>query len=121
MLSSRLLLALRQYWVQVRPQGGWLFPGRDKRRPLSRMAVCKALTKATRRLKLKKRVTAHVLRHSFATHLLETGGDIRVIQRLLGHASIRTTERYTQVSCKHVARVRSPLDLLGTKAGAVLG
>ena len=73
-----------------------------------------------KKAKLKKRITAHTLRHSFATHLLELGTDIRIIQVLLGHASIRTTSRYTQVSQKQIASVKSPLDLLGTKRGAVL-
>ena len=80
-----------------------------------------ALKEAVKKAKLKKRVTAHTLRHSFGTHLLELGTDIRVIQALLGHASIRTTARYAQVSSKHIASVKSPLDALGTKRGAVLG
>lgn len=107
--------------MQVRPEGGWLFPGRKKGTHLSASAVRKALNEAVRSAKLKKRITVHTLRHSFATHLLETGTDIRVIQALLGHASIRTTARYAQVSTRHVASVKSPLDLLGTKQGAVLG
>jgi len=121
MLSTRLLGLLREYWVKVRPQGGWLFPGRKEGSHLTPCAVRKALDAAVRSLKLKKRVTAHVLRHSFATHLLEAGTDIRVIQVVLGHASIRTTARYAQVSAAHVARAKSPLDLLGTKQGEVLG
>lgn len=121
MLSERLLAILRDYWRQVRPEGGWLFPGRTPGQPIRPHAVGKALQKAMRTLKLKKRVTAHTLRHSFATHLLEAGSDIRLIQVLLGHASIRTTARYAQVSATHVARTKSPLDLLGTKQGAVLG
>jgi len=121
MLSTRLLLALRAYWAQVRPEGGWLFPGRQKGTHLHSTAVNKALKDAAHSVKLKKRVTAHTLRHSFATHLLETGTDIRIIQVLLGHASIRTTARYTQVSKKHVASVKSPLDLLGTQRAAALG
>jgi len=80
-----------------------------------------ALKKAVKATKLKKRVTPHTLRHSFATHLHEAGNDVRFIQVVLGHSSIRTTARYTQVSQRHVARMKSPLDLLGTKEGAVLG
>ena len=121
MLSPRLLAALRAYWGKVRPSGKWLFPGRSQGRPLSAAAVNKALKTAVRAVKLKKRVTAHSLRHAFATHLLESGNDIRLIQVLLGHASIRTTARYAQVSRKHIARAVSPLDLLGTAEGAVLG
>lgn len=121
MLSPRLLAALRAYWAKVRPSGGWLFPGRSKGHHLSAAAVNKALKAAVRATKLKKRITAHSLRHAFATHLLETGNDIRLIQVLLGHSSIRTTARYAQVSRKHIARAVSPLDLLGTAEGAVLG
>jgi len=121
MLSPRLLTALRRYWVEVRPTGPWLFPGRKQGTHLSPAAVQMALRKAVKAAKLKKRVTPHSLRHAFATHLLETGNDIRLIQALLGHASIRTTARYAQVSRTLVARAKSPLDLLGTQAGAVLG
>ena len=121
MLAERLLLALRAYWAEVRPAGGWLFPGRKQGTHLHPTAVRWALKGAVKKAKLKKRVTTHVLRHSFATHLLEAGTDIRVIQVLLGHASIRTTARYAQVSAKHVRTVKSPLDLLGTQAGAILG
>jgi site-specific recombinase XerD len=121
MLGDRLLLALRAYWAQTRPTGSWLFPGRKPGTHLTPDAVNKALKEAVRATKLKKRITAHTLRHSFATHLLEAGTDIRIIQVLLGHASIRTTARYAQVSAKQVAKVRSPLDLLGTRQGAALG
>jgi integrase/recombinase XerD len=121
MLASRLLAALRAYWIQARPEGEWLFPGRKAGTHLSPAAVRKALREAVKATKLKKRITAHALRHSFATHLLEAGNDIRIIQVLLGHASIRTTARYAQVSSKHVAAVKSPLDLLGTRQGAALG
>jgi site-specific recombinase XerD len=120
MLAERLLEGLRQYWVKVKPEG-WLFPGRKKGTHLHPTAVRWALKEAAKATKLRKRVTPHVLRHSFATHLLETGNDIRLIQALLGHASIRTTARYTQVSAKHVATVKSPLDLLGTKKALALG
>ena len=120
MLPERLLLELRAYWARVRPTDGWLFPGGKKGRPISQSAVSNKLKEAVVKLKLNKRVTAHTLRHSFATHLLEAGTGIRQIQVLLGHASIRTTARYTQVSKKHIAKVKSPLDLLGTRQGAVL-
>jgi len=121
MLPARLLTALRAYWEKVHPEGEWLFPGRAKGSHLHPTAVNCALKEAVKKVGLKKRLTAHTLRHSFATHLLELGTDIRVIQELLGHKSIRTTVRYTQVSTKHIARVTSPLDVLGTKRAAVLG
>lgn len=70
------------------------------------------LSRIGRRAGIQKKVTPHVLRHSFATHLLEAGTDIRYIQELLGHASTRTTEIYTHVSCKDLARIRNPLDSL---------
>jgi site-specific recombinase XerD len=120
MLADRLLEALRTYWVRARPADGWLFPGRKKGKHLSSGAVSLALKEAVKRAGLKKRVTVHTLRHSFATHLLEMGTDIRIIQVLLGHASIRTTARYTQVSRQQVGRVTSPLDVLGTEQGSVL-
>jgi site-specific recombinase XerD len=112
MLSECLLEILRAYWVQVRPQGGWLFPGRKAGEPITRAAVAKALHEAATKAKLRKKVTPHLLRHSFATHLLEAGTDIRTIQVLLGHSSIRSTARYTQVSARHIGRVKSPLDKL---------
>lgn len=121
MLSERLLAMLREYWKRARPGDGWLFPGRGKGTHLHPTAVRWALKNAVRRVKLNKRVTAHTLRHSFATHLHEMGNDVRFIQVVLGHASIRTTARYTQVSDKHIAAVKSPLDVLGTKQAASLG
>lgn len=121
MLSERLLKMLRGYWSQVRPGHGWLFPGRRNGTHLNPSAVRWALAEAVNRAKLKKRVSAHTLRHSFATHLHELGSDVRFIQVVLGHASIRTTARYTQVSKKHIAAVKSPLDVLGTQGAAALG
>lgn len=112
MLSERLLAILRGYWAQQQPQGGWLFPGQKPGNPITRSAVEQAIHKAAAKAKLRKKVTPHLLRHSFATHLLEDGADIRVIQVLLGHSSIRTTARYTQVSARHVGSVKSPLDKL---------
>ena len=120
MLADRLLVTLREYWCAVRPTGPALFVGATGE-PLRADAVRRALHQAARRCGLHKKVTPHVLRHSFATHLLEVGTDIRVIQVLLGHRSIRTTAGYAQVSARHVGRTRSPLDLLGTPGGEVLG
>jgi site-specific recombinase XerD len=121
MLSRRLLCFLRRYWRKVRPAGPVLFPGRDGAHPIHRASVHLAFRAAVATAGLARHVTTHTLRHSFATHLLETGADLRVIQALLGHASIRTTSLYAKVSTRLVGRTRSPLDLLGTKEGAVLG
>lgn len=116
MLSPRLLACLREYWRAVRPPGTLLFPGSTPEVPASARTVREALHEAAAKVGLTKRVTPHVLRHCFATHLLEGGTDIRVIQMLLGHGSIRTTARYTQVSTRHIARTKSPLDRLEGQA-----
>lgn len=121
MLPERLLAALREYWRAERLTGLRLFPGRGPGRCVSPEAVRDALRKAVAACGLTKRVTVHSLRHAFATHLLEDGTDLRTIQELLGHNSIRTTVGYLHVSAARIARTRSPLDLLGTPAGAVLG
>ena len=121
-LPERVLFMLRRYWVAARPQGPELFPGKEPGRPISVDAVRHHLHAAALKAGLQKRVTPHVLRHSFATHLLELGTDIRVIQMLLGHSSIATTLRYARVTPEHVARVQSPIDLLGTaRAKKALG
>jgi integrase/recombinase XerD len=111
-LSQRLLLCLREYWRAARPKGDYLFPGARPDVPLGPGGVRQALKRALEKVGIKKRVTPQGLRHAFATHMLEDGTDIRVIQVLLGHGSIRTTARYTRVSTKHVASVISPLDRL---------
>ena len=111
MLSPQLLAILRTYWRLARPRE-WLFPGRDESKPIDVQvlhAACRSATKATG---LAKRVTVHTLRHSFATHLLESGVDIRIIQVLLGHNSLSTTARYTQVATTTIAKTRSPIDRL---------
>jgi site-specific recombinase XerD len=120
MLSERLLDVLRTYWKVARPEGPFLFPGAIPGRPITTDAVQRVLHKVVAQGHFTKRVTPHSLRHCFATHLLETGTDIRVIQRLLGHASLQTTARYTKVTERHIGRTKSPLDLLGTKEGKVI-
>ncbi len=120
MLSHRLVVCLREYWKQTRPPKPWLFPGNKPDRPVSAASVRSALQKAANTTGLRKRITPHVLRHSFATHLLEAGEDIRTIQVLLGHGSIRTTARYTQVSTTHIGKTKSPLDLIGSPKGDLL-
>ncbi len=112
MLSPRLLATLREYWRVRPPRGPYLFPSPRPDRPLSRMAVFRLVRCAARRAGLRKRVNPHMLRHCFATHLLEAGTDIRVIQVLLGHRSIRTTARYVMVSRGQIGTVTSPLDAL---------
>src|ERR1700681_1781483 len=112
MLSAQLLGILRTYWRLARPQH-WLFPGRDETKPIDVQVLHAACRSACAAAGLAKRVTVHTLRHSFATHLLESGTDIRIIQVLLGHAHLSTTALYTQVATTTIANTTSPLDRLG--------
>ena len=121
MLSPTLLGTLREYWRKARPSGPLLFPSPRTGRAFSPKAVRAAIHAAARGAGVEKRVTPHVLRHSFATHLLEMGTEMRVIQQLLGHSNIRSTTIYAQVTSSLVKRTRSPLDVLGTPGAAVLG
>jgi site-specific recombinase XerD len=111
MLSVQLLRILRTYWRLARPKH-WLFPGRDESKPIDVQVLHSACRSACAAAGLAKRVTVHTLRHSFATHLLENGTDIRIIQVLLGHGNLSTTARYTQVSNALIGRTESPLDRL---------
>lgn len=111
MLSPQLLGILRTYWRLARPRS-WLFPGRAETRPIDRQVLYAACRSACAAAGLDKHVTVHTLRHSFATHLLEDGADIRIIQALLGHSNLSTTARYTQVASHTIAKTISPLDRL---------
>ena len=110
-LSPELLAMLRRYWVDSRQRGPLLFPGRTGR-PVHIDVIRRALRATVRESGIKKRVTLHSFRHGFATHLLEDGTNVRVIQALLGHSNLETTGHYTQVSTRNFKDVTSPLDRL---------
>ena len=111
MLSPQLLAILRSYWRLARPEH-WLFPGRDGEHPINPTVLHAACRSACAAAGLTKRVTVHTLRHSFATHLLESGTDIRIIQALLGHRNVNTTARYAHVATSTIRGTQSPLDRL---------
>ena len=111
MLSQRLLQILRQYWKVVRPPD-YLFPGSVPQKPITPGSVRKVCLRARERAGLAKHVTVRTLRHSFATHLLEAGTDLRTIQVLMGHRSFNTTARYVHVATASLASTCSPLDRL---------
>jgi integrase/recombinase XerD len=117
MLSPRLLTLLREYWKanrrrKVYQPSPWLFPGNVPGQPITDGAVYEACEEACRAAGLEKHVTVHTLRHTFATHLLESGTDLRTIQILLGHRSLNTTARYLHVATAALQSTRSPLDRL---------
>jgi integrase/recombinase XerD len=119
MLSPEMLDLLRQWWTarvgfdSTTPvQERWLFPGRRPGKPMTTRQLSRLFHEAANDVGIKKSVTLHALRHSFATHLLERGTDIRIIQALLGHNKLDTTARYTRVATGMIASIESPLDLL---------
>jgi site-specific recombinase XerD len=119
MLSPETVDLLRQWWKARRGfdattpvQERWLFPGRRPGKPMTTRQLSRLFHEAADEAGIKKSVTLHALRHSFATHLLERGTDIRIIQALLGHDKLDTTARYTRVATGMIAGIESPLDLL---------
>lgn len=118
MLAADLLTLLREWWKAGCRQGvmhrdGWLFPGQHDLKPISTRQLYRVVVEAAQAAEISKRVGPHTLRHSFATHLLEDGIDIRIIQTLLGHAKLENTAFYTRVATRTVRAVTSPLDKLG--------
>jgi site-specific recombinase XerD len=123
MLPDEVLNLLRQWWkarpqehdAGVAPERRWLFPGRSEHRPLTTRQFGRLFKEAAADAGIRKPVTLHTLRHSFATHLLERGTDVRVIQALLGHDKLETTARYTRVATGLISAVESPLEQLGSR------
>ena len=121
MLPADILGLLRLWWKErprhqdrdVAPTERWLFPGRNPGRPLTTRQFARLFQETVKKAGITKPVSLHSLRHSFATHLLERGVDIRVIQALLGHDKLETTARYTRVATGMISAVDSPLDDLG--------
>lgn len=108
-LSPTLLRTLREYWLRYRPQT-YLFEGQRRGHPISHESLRKAFNNSCKKAGIKKDVCFHTLRHSFATHLLEKGTNLRIIQHLLGHRSIKTTTIYTHLVNFDIERITSPLD-----------
>lgn len=123
MLPVGLLALLREWWKAGRQQGvmhpdGWLFPGQHYLKPLSTRQLHRVVVEAGQAAGIDKHIGPHTLRHCFATHLLEDGVDVRVIQVLLGHARLDTTAFYTKVATRTMRTVTSPLDRLTTVGGS---
>ena len=125
MLPPCVLALSRQWWLErptnqdagMAPRDRWLFPGRVPSKPITTRQLNRLFHEAARAAGIAKRVTLHTLRHSFATHLLEHGTDIRLIQALLGHHRLDTTAHYTRVATGIIAAVASPIDKLAGQVG----
>ena len=116
MLSEVVMETIRRYLKEY-GHSKWLFPSQDKKKHITTRTVEKIFSNACRKANIKKNATVHSLRHSFATHLLESGTDLRYIQELLGHKSSKTTEIYTHVSNENIGKIKSPLDSLQISGG----
>jgi site-specific recombinase XerD len=123
MLPAEVLDLLRQWWkarptkrdAGIAPEQRWLFPGRTDHQPVTTRQFSRLFKEAAKAAGLRKTLSLHSLRHSFATHLLEDGKDIRVIQALLGHDKLETTARYTRVATGIIAKIESPLARLSAR------
>lgn len=111
MLSPAILNILREYWRLYHPSG-WLFPGSLPDRPITSRTIEKVFEISKQKAEITKNATVHTLRHSFATHLLESGVDIYHIQQLMGHSSVKTTSIYIHLQRKDLLNIKSPLDTL---------
>lgn len=119
-LSERLLVVLREYWKACKPRT-WLFPGKIPGRHICSCSIYRVCGQACQRAGLKKQASTHTMRHSYATHLLDAGTNLRVLQILLGHKSIRTTATYTHVSKEALKAAPSALDLMHKQLGGRKG
>jgi len=108
-ISEKIIELLREYYKSYKPQT-WLFEGQTKGKQYSEKSLENVLRQALQKANIKKPVSLHWLRHSYATHLLESGTDLRFIQELLGYNSSKTTEIYTHVSTKSLQKIKSPFD-----------
>jgi len=122
-LSPALLETLREYWRWMRPKT-WLFPGTEKGwradKPITAKMIWAAAGYAAKKAGITKNVSPHLLRHSYATHQLEAGMDLKTLQVLLGHGDLETTSRYLHLSNKHLHAVSSPLERIGMKPAAAV-
>jgi integrase/recombinase XerD len=111
LLGKHTLDILKEYWKAYRPVE-WLFPGQGPKRPISISSIQRVFKASLYRAGIKKKASVHTLRHSFATHLLESGTDLYYIQHLLGHRSASTTSIYLHITGKDLAKIKSPIDLI---------
>jgi len=111
LLGKHTLDILKEYWKAYRPVE-WLFPGQEPKKPISISSIQRVFKASVHRAGIKKKASVHTLRHSFATHLLESGTDLYYIQRLLGHRSASTTSIYLHITGKDLAKIKSPIDLI---------